>query len=1290
MMLNSRVYVLVCLSCLGGQLLLHSHFVSGEETNNFGSSQRHFNIDCDPQNKSRPSCHSLTLNSIADNATETSHVFVEITTSQLQLNGTVEFRGYKSLTINGDSTVITCTERDSGLVFADINKVTIVGIILTKCGTHHINSLYYNALLLLYCGDVVIKNVSITKNKGRGLSIVDHQGGGAVNVVDSNFTKNMITSVDEDNMNESQPLGGGGVFIGLYLPSGMTLFRFENCVFAENIPHTHMYNYAYTDEHGAPISGYSRGGGVLLRFEAALTDIHVEFHKCEFLKNGGFLGGGLSAIIIGGRLESGHETRNVTVTVRDSLFKANGCSSKNPTGSGGGAHLSFSTLHEQSLSHCAFRFINVIFSNNCAEIGGGVHFYSNYRKSKTVLNSLLFDNCTFIGNQAHIGTAIDLSPNFFDRSTNGFLLIPSIKDCKFLSNKIVHSINTNMTVGTGTIYSSQYSINFKGHSMFCNNSGTALYLVNGLADFSGGNASFINNRGHRGGAVALLGLSSLLVGPEGNYMFVNNTADDSGGAVYSLLIDKHDYTVSRSCFIQYVDSNNTDRVVPLSEWEANITFVGNRAKSGTGHAIFVTSLYPCQVVNNGTVAKYRYSDNVLVKISDALALRGLIFDDDPLLQPQVATEGHTFEVNKDLPLQIIPGQRYSHGVTFSDDLGNPVKTDVRASVNPNSSVKLGSTKLLSCLSDQVILNGEPEQTGHLYLHTVSQRQIHIQLEFELVSCPPGFKLDRGECVCNAHAFIGLLRCDTNYSSLHSYLTTGFWIGLIEDINNSSKTELVTAICPFGFCDYNDTHSGELTPEIKLPQNVSRLDEAICGKSRTGINCGDCITGYTTRFHSPKFYCKPVQPTLCKIGWLFYIVSELVPVTVVFISVLALNINFTSGSVNGFILFSQLINSLNIDAGGLILLSSSSLAAIQGYKIIYGFFNLDYFNVETLSFCLWTNASALDMIAFKYVTIVYALFLIFIVVWFMNKCGGRCLGKWFRITKLNSSVTHGITTFLVMSYAQCMNVSLALLLRYEYDLQDGSQLNTKAMVWMNGNLAYFGGRHLIYALPALVCILTIGILPLIFLLFYPLIYKVTVLFGFENKEVIRFISDKVAILKPLLDSFQGCFKDNMRFFAGFYFVYRWVNLAAYASPSSYSSYYTVVEILLICMLALHAICQPYVKRVHNTIDTLLFTNMAIINAISFGNYYRFRNYGNKLNEMNNALATVQLVLIYLPVVIYITVMVWQNCLNHPPFRDKIQKLKLSKIFSSASSIHSVNQEVAFDDFITSNSEYRYMD
>ena len=257
--------------------------------------------------------------------------------------------------------------------------------------------------------------------------------------------------------------------------------------------------------------------------------------------------------------------------------------------------------------------------------------------------------------------------------------------------------------------------------------------------------------------------------------------------------------------------------------------------------------------------------------------RNIQFDDNP--KHQVATEGGLLHYNGNLPLQIIPGEHYNHGVTLSDDLGNLVEATLQASISNTSDVAL-SSEFSSCLSDEISMKGDPNQSAVLSLQTVSLRQTFIKLKVKLLSCPPGFVLKEKQCVCHAYLYTGFLRCDTD--SFHSYLHSGFWTGLVRD-KISGRTELATSVCPTGFCDYNGSTVSMLG--IKLPQNTSLLDEVICGKSRTGVLCGECREGYTTHFHSPNFLCKPADPTLCKVGWLFYILSELVPVTVVFITVL---------------------------------------------------------------------------------------------------------------------------------------------------------------------------------------------------------------------------------------------------------------------------------------------------------------------------------------------------------------------------------------------------------------------
>ena len=1172
------------------------------------------------------------LETIAANITEREDVHIDIKKHHLYLNENVTFNQLKSLIISGNpdsKTIINCTESstNAGITLEKISNLTLKNLTLISCGAHFSlrNKTYSSALRLLNCSDVNIEYLVATESKGTGLTIHGHTGG-KLFVAWSNFTNNRLLASE---LNDSDVLGGGGVYIGEFLSnsSQSLIFEFEHCQFERNVAHTRYFKSYYSDEFGQGRSGYGQGGGVFLAIENDIihSSVSVHFRNCTYTENEAFLGGGLSTKI--GRVKNESDITQVNITIENSKFEANGCSDgNNYTRIGGGAHLSYNSLKTTTNDGIQYKFHNVKFTKNCAELGGGVFMRSSRYNSSD--NSILFDNCKFENNKAHTGSAVDIIPNSFV-TTNGYTLVPVFRNCTFLDNVAFINSDSNhkqITAGIGTFYATLYSIRFEETNYFQNNTGTALYLVNSIANFSAGNAFFCDNRGERGGAIALIGASVLLVGPEKEYKFTNNTALYKGGALYVFLINNHDFTVSQSCFIQF---SNGNRTVLTTNWSTIIDFIGNAAQ--VGRAIFATSLHPCQVVNNNTEKDPFYTT---VDAEKVFKIRGINIDNK-----EVATAGAHLHNQYDNVLEIIPGKQYKHNVTIKDDMNNTVNEPLRQIINTADYTDILDTNAtVTYVGDKIQLFDRPEKDINLSLHTVSTRDSYIKITVKIVECPPGFKLEKEKCVCNFAEYYGLLGCDNNH--YNSSLSLGLWAGMIED-------ELVTSVCPRRFCDYDNsrTNNRGIVSVITLPQKNSELNTAICGKTRNGVLCGECALGYTTLFHSPDFMCKLADSTLCKLGWLFYILSELVPVTVVFITVLVFNISFTSGAVNGFILFSQVLLSLNIDASGIITFPKQRQIT-EGYQLLYGFLNLDFFSIDTLSFCLWSKATALDMLAFKYITIVYALSLVILVIWFMNRCGGRCFGKWCRITTVKSSVIHGISAFLIICYSQSITVSSSLLNGVEMWRKVDSNLNLSWRVWQNGNLFYFRGYHLLYALPALFCWLTIGILPPTLLVFYPLFNRVMAFFGCEESKLIHVVSRKLPIssLKPLLDSFQGCFKDNLRFFAGLYFVYRWTAPLVNAMTSSLGTAYIISEGLLIIMLALHALFQPYQKRVHNVIDTLLFTDLLLINSITFFQYYSFQSQESRhaIKENISKAAGIQMTLIYLPIFIIILYMLGVGC------------------------------------------------
>ena len=177
--------------------------------------------------------------------------------------------------------------------------------------------------------------------------------------------------------------------------------------------------------------------------------------------------------------------------------------------------------------------------------------------------------------------------------------------------------------------------------------------------------------------------------------------------------------------------------------------------------------------------------------------------------------------------------------------------------------------------------------------------------------------------------------------------------------------------------------------------------------------------------------------------------------------------------------------------------------------------------------------------------------------------------------------------------------------------------------------YFQDGHLKYAIPALIIETVLILMPPILLLIYPLCYRVFALLGVEETSFVKVLCKVTPLekMKPLFDSFQGCYKDKYHFFAGLYFLYRLVALISFLALDSLMKFYIALEMQLILMLTIQATTYAYRKRSHNILDTLLFADLAIINAFTMFNYKLTISDDNLLAI--NILSGIQVFLIMLP-------------------------------------------------------------
>ena len=99
-----------------------------------------------------------------------------------------------------------------------------------------------------------------------------------------------------------------------------------------------------------------------------------------------------------------------------------------------------------------------------------------------------------------------------------------------------------------------------------------------------------------------------------------------------------------------------------------------------------------------------------------------------------------------------------------------------------------------------------------------------------------------------------------------------------------------------------------------------------------------------------------------------------------------------------------------------------------------------------------------------------------------------------------------------------------------------------------------------------------------------------------------------------------------------------------------------QIMLTMFIIIHTIIQPYSLKysIANKLDTVIFSNLALINALTIYNYFGVFD----VHDHTGVVTWIQLVLIYLPLMMMIVKVImslkhkWFICQLHPVSRDNM--------------------------------------
>ena len=1181
-------------------------------------------IICIGLNQSNCTAFQPTFESLSLPTSGTGAVLL-LTIHQITLSQTLQINHYNSLHIQGvtDITTIDCLP-NAGLQFTDVHNLIISDIAFNKCGGEFNSTSMENALPLtvkatLYmsnCTNVRIINVTVDSGIGTGLVFFDCTG--TIEVYNSNFTNNRIL----DTTIES---GGGGLYIEFSecSPEWLNTCNASDNQFNSNaeyiISNCHFINNSRnlaTDNEvtvATLTAEYNRnghgGGGMAIWARGYSMDNTVLITDCWFWENKAKYGGGLY-------FHFQQAAMGLNVSIVNTVFESNIAFQ-----AGGGIDVGSVFIGSPFPRLIILNVEKCIFIENKASYGGGTSVFMSLTHREDPLIFITFKKIAWQDNLAKFAFAMNLRSFFTSHATNHFTPTIVISNSNFSGNK---PSMARSNTGLAALHSRVFPVTFDGVVDFVSNQGSGVKLVDSsLIVTQSSTITFKNNVANFGGGVSLIGFSLINVQTNVSLNFINNIAKFQGGAIYAYSIDEQPLS---SCFVERLISNLQSEINSFSR--PKFYFSDNEASDFKSHSMYISSIVPCSC---------RQDDNVTIETLECIG--EFEFAQNTTEAQQLLTEGSRLSIQKNSlePLEFIPGKSTKLPVTVYDELGMEVAETLLVSLRNTSSIYLIFSYTAS---RHVQFIGQPGHSGVLDVSSQNFRNLASSLNVMLSECPPGFIIRNNVCICSVQSdhdhYNGILHCDSGIN-MTTFISLGFWVGYMpEDGEKAGEDNLYTAICPLGYCNYDDNYKNGFRIQLPPIPSISKLEKLICGNQmRTGILCGDCIDNYSIFFHSWEYRCGDNKE--CAYGTLKYLLSEILPITIMFTVIIVKGVNFNSGKFNGFILFAQLTQSLSIMANGAIVYEETERLFYEISAVFYGFFNFNFFKTNSLSFCIFKDANFFIIILMEFLTLVYALILVILLVYITrSRCCYKVQIACIRVGIAKStSLMNGLATFLILCYSQATRLCYQVLnvgrLRGK-----GEKSHYPLRVFRMGSVIYFTGYHIPFCIAAILIILTVVALPPLLLIAYPMMYKIMPE-KLQEYKFMKKVLNRIERYRPLFDAFQGCFRDEHRYFAGIHFVYRSAFVTTFAFVNSRLVFFVTSELILLLMLFLHLWIQPYNNKWHNFTDGLLFLLLAVINMLTLWRY--FLSYVHVRQMELFAVGVVQLILLFLPGLFFIMFLVY---------------------------------------------------
>ena len=841
--------------------------------------------------------------------------------------------------------------------------------------------------------------------------------------------------------------------------------------------------------------------------------------------------------------------------------------------------------------------------------GGAVHIYNGALNISTNASVHFSHNSAFRGgailtyNATIIIVGKDAEILFYNNTaTEGGAVYLVYSTMHIYAHGLVQFI-MNTAVQGGTVFI---------HSLRSN---CSAIIVNNFATLL-----FANNSAFQGGALYIIPSSFVIeVEWESVIKFVNNTAVDVGGAVYSEL-----QTAAPCLFL-------------VTDYSAVISFIENNAKRSVGHHIYGSSMRYAKcdtehmlLANNlngrkpycwhmhETVTKHinlTFKPETLSSVSSVpwrVCLCGS--NNRPLCAnfSQIFTNVSVYRGEAFTLSTCVVG--YDFGTTVGSVYAELFYSNPSSQLEQSQYIQLvNSSKTCTSLNYNIYTKHDHEllqlQTSvlpsSLYTNEETTWKYHLPGYKDIIKlcisdyfshgqfgcmyeellttpvfvnvtllpcCPPGLTLRDNNTKCSCYSVLtgDVFQCFVQNKGGYIIWNSTVWMNAT--FNGSQSNGIIyNRLCPLHYC-----MSGEKT--INIGEDPSKQ----CASNRTGILCGACMENFSLAIGSSRcIKCSSSHNVALLLAF------AAAGVLLVFF-ILALNLTVTQGLINGLIFYSNIVWDYKLVVFPIEILNNNLLLFFQ---VFLAWFNLD-FGIET---CFFVGLDAFwkTWLQFLFPFYIWAIAGVIIVACHYSS----------RLTNLiGSRAVPLLATLFLLSYMKLLRMIIdatlvAVIVQYPQ--------NTSYWVWyLNGNLRYCHHPHVYLFIAAIATLLFLWLPYTLLLLFIQPLRRVS------HLRPLKWINRLV----PVYDAHLSTLKDRYQYWFGTMLLVRGIlfvilTMTSTANPKlSVFTLSVVMTILVIFMSVKNVYKRMYVR----VLESAILMNLLIL---STGTLYRWESTASRTILLN---------------------------------------------------------------------------